>query len=449
MSEPKRQISVWDGVAVVIGIVVGMGIFRAPSTVAGAAGSETVALLLWVLGGVVSLLGALTYAELAAAYPDKGGEYHFLRRAYGGPTAFVFGWARLTVIQTGTIAGAGFVIGDYLSAFAGLGAYSSAIYAAAAVVIVTLVNLLGLALSTRAQNALSALLVFCLVIMTALAVFAGAPQAASAEPLALPPAAAIGFAMIFVLLTFGGWNEAAYLSGEVKNPQRDLTRILFIGVAAVTVLYVAVNWAYLSVLGLDAVAKSQTVGAELAAAEFGAAGAAFVTLFVLAASLSTMNGTMFTGARSAYAVGRDFRALAPLGRWDETRSAPVTAILAQGAIALALVTLGALTMKDGKNAGFETMVAYTAPVFWLFFLMTGLAVIVLRFKEPNASRPFKTPLYPLPPILFAATAAWMLYSSVTYAGSQAFGLGVAIGLGVLVLGIVLAPFAGGAKTTKL
>lgn len=428
---PKSVVTVRDGVAILVGIVIGMGIFRAPSIVAGTAGSDAIALMLWAAGGVVTLLGALTYAELASAYPDKGGEYSILSRAYGKRLAFLFGWARLTVIQPGTIAGAGFVLGDYLTPFAPLGPHSSAIYALVAVGLVTLFNLRGLGLSAAAQTALSTALGLCLValIVAGLAT-PGAPPSPAAATATTPDLGAIGFAMVFVLLTYGGWNEAAYLSGEVANPQRDMTRILFIGVGLVTTLYLLANAAFLHVLGAAAAAKTDVVGAAVAQAALGPWAALLVTAFVVTASLSTMNGTLFTGARSGYALGRDVPALAALGRWDTRRASPGAAIAVQAAVSVALVGVGVVTKQ-----GFETMAAYTAPVFWAFFLLTGLAAIVLRVRDPGAARPYRMPLYPLPALLFCAVAAFMLWSSLTYAGSQAFNLGVQISIGILGLGV--------------
>jgi amino acid transporter len=436
MPKAKTHLTRLDGIAIVVGIVVGMGIFRAPSVVADAAGSPGAALALWALGGVVTLLGALAYAELAAAYPSSGGEYDILKRAYGRRVAALFGWARLSVIQPGTIAAAGFVLGDYLTPFVALGPFSTAIYAAIATLIITFINLRGLRLSAGAQTALSSFLVFCLVGLIVLGLAAPASPTPP-PPAAIPPAAAIGFAMIFVLLTYGGWNEAAYLSGETRAPQSDMRVILFVGTVLVTILYLAVNAVYFRVLGFEAVAGSSVVGADLARAELGDAGAVVVTLFVIGATLSTMNGTLFTGARSAQALGRDAPALAAIGRWNHGGDNPAPAVLAQAAACFALVGLGAF----GKQ-GFETMVAYTAPVFWLFFMLTALAAIILRLREPDAPRPFRMPLYPLPVVGFVMAAGYMLYSSVTYAGSQAFTLGAGAGLAVLALGAAYLAFTG-------
>jgi amino acid transporter len=442
---PKRTLSVLDGTAIVVGIVIGMGIFKSPSLVAGAAGSVEAALGLWVLGGILSLLGALTYAELFAAYPDRGGEYTILGRAYHSRLAFLFGWARLTVIQPGTIAGAGFVIGDYLTPYLGLGPQSPAVYAAIAVALVTFINLRGLTLTAGLQNLLSLLLLVCLIAIIAAAFLAPAAPAPATQA-GLPAMGAVGFAMIFVLLTYGGWNEAAYLSGDVANPQRDMFAILLGGVGLVTVLYVGVNWAYLHVLGVEGVAKAGNVGAAAAGAEFGPAAAGLVTLFVLAACVSTMNGTLFTGARSAFALGRDSVLLKGLSGWSDSANAPVAGIIVQSAISLVLVGL-AVAIGAGGESGFSTMVAYTAPVFWVFFALTAIAAIVLRVRDPNRDRPFKTPLFPLPPALFAAAALYMLYTGMDYAlsiarkGEAAFAIGAGFGLSVLAVGFVLMLFA--------
>jgi len=186
------------------------------------------------------------------------------------------------------------------------------------------------------------------------------------------------------------------------------------------------------VLGAGGAANTEVVGAAAAKIALGPWAAGLVTCFVGAASLTTMNGTLFTGARSGFALGRDVGFLRGLARWDESHATPRAAVLAQAGIALGLVGLGVAAKQ-----GFETMAAYTAPVFWLFFMLTGLAAIVLRIKDPAAPRPFRMPFYPVPAVLFSAAAGAMLWSSLTYAGSQAFNLGVQIGVGVLALGAAL------------
>lgn len=407
-------------------MVVGVGLFRTPPLVAAGADSGLAFLGLWALGALAALVGALCYAELSSAFPDTGGEYHYLGRAFGRSLGLFFVWARGTVIQTGSVAVVGFVYGDYANQVLDLGAHGPAIHAAVAAALLTLLNLSGRRPTTRMQLFFTASVVAALLAMVA-AAFAVAPDAAPAPAPSPASAGAAGMAMIFVLLTYGGWNEAAYLSGEVRNPQRDMVRILVAGVAAIAALYLVVNAALLAAFGLARLRASDAVAADLMRLALGDAGAVGLSLVVCAAALSTMNATIFTGARLYYALGRDVPALARLGIWRRGRETPAAAILLQGAIALALIAFGA-----GAPDGFRRMVDYTAPVFWFFMLLTGLSLFVLRRTAPEAERPFRVPLYPLTPILFVATAAWLFHSSLVYTGK-----GALLGLLVLIAG---APF---------
>jgi amino acid transporter len=244
-------------------------------------------------------------------------------------------------------------------------------------------------------------------------------------------------ALIFILLTYGGWNEAAYITAEVRDPRRNIVRALVIGILIVTVLYVLLNIAYLNVLGLDGMKASKALAADLMQATMGGAGAVVLSLIVMAAALSTLNATVFTGARTNYAVGRDYPIFAALGRWKEGSNAPVNALLLQGVIALALVLLSSTTPD-----GFETMVAYTAPAFWLFFMLTGISLFVLRRQSPAQPNPFRVPGYPFTPLLFIAMCAFMLWSSASYAMSKDPGsIGAQLGIAVLLAGIPLMLFA--------
>ena len=424
-SEPHRTLSVIDGVAMLVGVVIGVGIFKTPSLVAANVGSEAAFIGVWVLGGIITLLGALCYAELGSAHPDAGGEYHFLSRAYGQPVGLLFAWARGTVVQTGTIAAVGFVYGDYASNLFSFGPYSSAIHAAIAIVVLTAVNLVGTLQSKRLQVFLTSLtvVIVLVVIVSGFSRSGPAPAAASAST---PPLGALGFAMVFVLLTYGGWNEAAYLTGELKDVRRNIAKTLLFATATVMTAYVLVNLAYLSAFGLEGLRKTNAVGADLMRLVAGDAGAVVLSLFVCKCALSTLNGTIFTGARVYYALGRDLRAVKLLGVWDVRGQEPSNALLLQGAIALVLIAFGATTRE-----GFEAMVAYTAPVFWFFLLLVAISIFVFRRRDPEALH-YRMPLYPLPPLLLAAASAWMIYSSLAYAG-----VGAIVGVAVLLAGTPL------------
>jgi amino acid transporter len=422
------SLRVVDAIALVVGIVVGAGIFRTPSMVAENATGGAAVLLLWGLGGLVSLIGAMCYAELASTWPHAGGDYHYLHRALGRPLAFLFAWARLTVIPTGSIALLGFIFGDYASQLLPLGEHSSALYAALSVVVLTGLNVAGIQLGKWTQNLLTVAVVVGLGMVIAAGLFfaPAAPAPAAAAAPEGPRHAAWGLGMVFVLLTYGGWNEAAYISSELRGGRRSIVSALLWSMVAVTCLYLLANAAYLRGLGLAGVGQSDAVAAELMQRVAGPGSARLISVLICAAVLTSANATILMGSRTNYALGRDFPMFSPLGRWSTRARAPVNALLVQGAISLALVGVGSLARR-----GFETMVEYTAPVFWFFFLLTGVSLLVLRRREPHVARPFRVPLYPLTPLLFCATCAYLLYSSLAYTGA-----GALVGVAVLATGLI-------------
>lgn len=429
VGHPRPVLGRREAFAITIGIVVGAGIFRTPSLVAGASSGEAAMLLAWVVGGALSLVGALCYAELASTYPQAGGDYAYLRRAYGPRPAFLYAWARLAVIQTGSIVLLAYVVGDYARQILDLGPWSPALYAAATVLLLTALNWLGVRQGTGLQTVLTVLEVLGL----GLVIVAGLLLAPGGADVPLPVAGgdgSLGLVLVFVLLTYGGWNEAVYLSAEVRDARRWMPRILGLSLIAIAALYVLANLAYLRALGMGGMAASDAVAADTMRAAFGGPGATVMSAIVVVAALTSANATLITGARSVYAVGRDFRALAAVGRWDARHGSPRAAVLVQGGLSLALVALAA-TAPDG----FRLAVEYTAPVFWLFFLLVGVALFVLRRREPRVPRPFRVPLYPLLPLLFCGTSAFLLYSSLAYTG-----LGALVGVAVLAAGAALLPF---------
>jgi APA family basic amino acid/polyamine antiporter len=425
---PRRILTLRDAVGLIVGTIVGVGIFRTPSVVAEYAGSTSIALLAWLAGGIVSLLGALCYAELASTYPNSGGDYHYLSRAFGPRLGFLFAWARLSVVQTGAIALLAFVLGDYAAEVLNLGAWGSPFCAAAIVIILTATNIVGVRQGAMTQNVLTAIEVVGILIVAAVGL--AAPPAAGPVGAASVSPGAFGLVMVFVLLTYGGWNEASYLSGELRDPGRTMARALVFSLGLVTALYLLINWTFLSTLGVAGVAGSKAVATDVVHQTLGPRGAQLTGVLVVVCALTSINAAIFTGARSSYAVGRDFQILGFLGRWHPVTRTPANALLIQGAVALTLVGLGGLTRR-----GFETMVEYTAPVFWLFLLLTGVALLVLRRREPARPRPFRVPFYPLTPLAFCATCGYLVYSSLAYTGFGAL-VGVAV-LGAGTLGLAL------------
>ncbi len=439
-AQPRSVLSLRQAIAIIVGIVIGAGIFKAPAMVAAFAGSPGWMFGAWILGGLVSIIGAMVYTELATSCPHAGGDYHFLHRAYGRTVSFLFAWARFSVIATGSIALLAFVFGDYMQTLLPLGESGPAWYAAASILVLTWVNLRGIRAGAQAQGWLTLLevagllLVFVAGLWLLLGGDAAAPAQAMAAPAGAPGMAAFGMAMVFVLLTFGGWNEAAYISAELEDGRRNMLRALLVSITLITVLYLLVNWAYWQGLGMAGMAGSSAIAADLLDAAFGPIGGVLIAIMVAVAALTSINATVIVGARTSFALGRDWPQLARLGEWDAERGTPTMALLAQCVASLALVGAGRFA-----GSGFTAMVEFTAPVFWLFFLLAGASLIVLRLREPDLERPFRVPLYPVLPLLFCAVCAFMLWSSLSYVHSQELGGFNAawIGVAVLAVGVLL------------
>jgi amino acid transporter len=415
-TQPHPSLSLIDSISVIVGIIVGVGIFKTPSQVAANVHNGREFLLIWLGGGLISLIGALCYGELVTTYPHVGGEYHYLSRAWGKGIGWLFAWSRLMVIQTGSIALLAFVFGDYVSELCPLGEYSSSIYAILAIVLLSIINAWGIKLSKWTQNSLSAAkLIGLLLIMVTGLIFAPTPT-----PTEYNGEGSYGLAFVFVLFTYGGWNEAAYIGSELKQLEKNITKSLVISLSLITIIFFLLNLAYLRGLGLASLAQSEVVAADLMSRVLGKDGVHLVSFLIAVSVLGATNGTIFTGARTNYALGQQEKFFAYLGRWQEQTQTPINAIKVQAIVALALVLFGTFT-----RTGFVTMVEYTAPVFWFFFFLTGLSLVVLRHKEPLIARPFVVPLYPFTPLLFCLTSLYMLYASLIYTGEGAL-LGVII-----------------------
>lgn len=441
VAQPRATLSLFDAVAITVGIVIGAGIFRTPSTIANTVSSPAWLIAVWLIGGFISLLGALTYAELATAYPGAGGDYDYLRRAYGERLGFLFAWARITIIQPGSIALLAFVFGDYATNLYALGPNSPALYAGIAVVVLTAVGVIGIEGSRWTQNTLTVVEVCGLLLVIATGLFF-VGEAPAAQPVIRQSGGSsagmslqsLGSALVFVLFTFSGWNEAAYISAEVRDARRNMIRALVGSIAVLTVLYLLVNVALLRGLGFAGVQTSEAVAADLVARRFGNTGAILMSIVVAVSALTSANATVLTGGRTSYALGRNFagfKLFSPLGRWNGRVSSPINALLVQGAISFALVFAGAWQRK-----GFEQTLVYTTPVFWFFLMLTGLSLIILRHRDPLRERPFRVPFYPATPLIFCVTSAYMVWSGANYYGNRAL-----VGILVLLAGVPILFFA--------
>jgi amino acid transporter len=432
---PSTQLGLWDAVSIIVGIVIGTAIFRSPTTIFQNVPGAATALALWVAGGVVSWCGAVCYAELATTYPRDGGDYEYLSRAFGRWCGFLFAWAQLTVIISGNIAVMAYAFVDYGSAIWLHWREHAVWYAIAPIIALTAVNLAGVVAGKLMQNLLSILKVAGLAAIVAAGLLAGAKPRLelAADGIATPVETGnIGLALVFVLYAYGGWIHAGYVAAEVRDQRRNMPRALILGIAAITLIYFAVNAAYLVVLGFEGARETATPAADVMQQAVGRWGSAAVSILVMLSALAAINGMILTGAR-VYAVwGEDFPQLRWLSTWGR-RGAPIAAILVQSSVALALILLvGTSTGRAGFDAalaaagiaglpwekyfgGFETLVAGTAPVYWGFCFLTGVAIFVLRFVDRGAERPYSTPFFPLPPIVLCASCAYVFYASLVYA----------------------------------
>ncbi len=423
---PKKELSLFDSTCIIVGIIIGAGIYEnAPTIAAGASGWAGV-LGIWLVGGLVALAGALCYAELATAYPYQGGDYVYLTRAYGRGTGHFFGWSQLAIIRPGDIALMVFVFARYAETlykpFEGV----QVLYAAAAVAVLTLINVLGVKQGKWTQNLLTVIKTVGLLAIVIAGLAAPGASTAPAQPEKFEMGA-FSLALILVMWTFGGWNEIAYVAAEVKRPQRNIFRAVVLGTAGVTALYLLVNVAFLHALGHAGLAASKAVAVDTLATLLPDAASRAISVLICISALGAANGLIFTGARISYALGSDHTVFRSLGKWHPRLGTPVGALVAQGGISLAII-LAARSFID--------TIVYAAPVFWLFLLATALSLFVLRRKEPDTPRPHKVAGYPVTPIIFCASCAFMAYSSITFALAKK-RVGVIILLCVLAVGVLV------------
>ena len=426
---PKKELSLFDSTCIIVGIIIGAGIYNLAPDIAKGVGSGWGVFVIWAVGGLLSLFGALGYAELATAYPKEGGDYVYLNRAYGKWAGYLFGWGQLAIIRPGDIAIMAFAFATYartifdpLKAYPG---YSERTFAAAAVIILTGIHILGVREGKWTQNILTTVKALGL-----LAIFGVALFSRPATPVVITEAGwqpPLSLALVFVLFCYGGWNEMAYVAAEVKNHRKNIVRALVLGAVAVTVLYLLVNGAFLYSLGYSGLSGSKAVAADTIKTAFPDIGSKLISALVCISALGAVSGLIFTGARISYALGAEHSVFRLLGKWNSHTGTPAWALATQGLIAIGLIA--------AFGSIIETIIYTAAPVY-AFYLATSLAVIVLRRKEPNVERPYRVTGYPFTTIVFCAICAFQIYSTITYVwGNQPKSLVVLEA--VLLLGMVI------------
>ncbi|MBA3579461.1 MAG: amino acid permease [Gemmatimonadaceae bacterium] len=442
-SDLPRTIGLWSAVAILVGSVIGSGIFRSPAAIAERVPSATGIMLVWIAGGAFALCGALTVAELAAAYPRSGGPYVYLREAWGKLPAFLYGWAELTIIRAAALGAIATTFAEYFMRALGndpaVAPYSDQVHyvAAAAILIVGTLNYCGVRWGTLLQNTTTiakygALLV---IIALAFAVALGGDATATAAPVtavagdATVSIGAFGLALVSVLWAYDGWADLSKVSGEVKDPQRVLPRAIIIGTVAVIVVYLLANLAYLSVLSVDGMRASRLVAADVASKAMGPSGLAFVVGAVMISTFGTLNGSLLTGPRVLFGMAEHGSVFSRLGRIHPRFQTPHVAI------ATATI-LGALFVLVGT---FENLADAFVTAIIPFYAWAVAGIYLLR-RRPGYQPPFRVPGYPVVPALFIAATIYLLGNALLDPGSRLATMAV---FGAILLGVPVYYLTGG------
>jgi APA family basic amino acid/polyamine antiporter len=426
MSELRRDLTLFDSISLVIGTIIGSGIFLVPAEIARAVHTPGWMLGIWVIGGVLTMLGALSLAELGAAMPEAGGIYTFIGRAFGPLLGFLCGWMMFTVITSGSIATLGAAFPIYLGAFVPLTPVTTKLVSIVAIVVMTWINIIGVKNGARLGNVLTILKVGGLIVMV-LCVFFLPPQptpgaaSAPALPAGPVPVGAIGVALVAVLWAYEGWHDISFAAAEMKDPQRNFPRAVIGGVAIVITLYLLANFAYLKVLTPSEIAASERVALTAMTRVTGEWGGKILTAAILCSILGAMNSLILAGPRAYYQMAKDRLFFERVSRVHPKWQTPVESLVFQGLWSIFLVLF---------IGGFSQLFTYVIFGGWIFYGLAVLSVIVLRRKAPNMARPFRVPGYPVVPILFGVVAfAFVVNTLIETPRESGYGLAfIALGI---------------------
>jgi basic amino acid/polyamine antiporter, APA family len=439
----EPRLGLWDAISIIVGIIIGVGIFAVPGEIFEKAPGPWEALGVWALAGVLPLIGAFCFAELASTYPRSGGEYVYLTRAFGSKLGFLYAWAQFAVIRPASIALVAYVFAEYAGKL--LGSAPSVAVAVAAIALLTLINILGVVLGKQTQNLLTAVKVLGLGAIVVVGFLWADPNRVIVRGIEAKDDWLIP-ALIASLWTYAGWHEAAYVAAEVKNSRRNLPLALILGTVAVTIIYLLINAALLAGLGFDAARKSHVLAVDLLDSVWPSAGVV-ISVLVMISALGGINGMTFTTGRLYAAFGEEHRLFSPLSRWSRRWQTPARALAVQGVVSIAFVigavwwasnpvnpgvsaAVGAAVAPASQNDPFATLLYGTAVVFWLTFFLTGIALFVLRKKDAGIPRPFPVPFYPWLPLVFCACCGALAVGAVLSKREESL-----ISLGILLAGL--------------
>ena len=421
----KRELGLFDATMINVGTMIASAIFIVPATIAAAVPGSAVSTLIWVIGGIVSLLGALSIAELAAAYPEAGGQYAYLREAYGTVWAFLYGWANFAVINTASIAAIAVGFSRYIGYFVPLSEAAIRIVAILSILGLTWLNCRGVRLGATTQNILTTLKMAALLGLIVTSFVLPGGSIAHLQPL-WPTGSAgqwigpFGVAMVAVLWAYDGWIETTYVGSEIVDPGRNLPRSIILSTLIVIALYVLASLAYTYVLSPDGVARSALVASDAARITMGEVGAVFVVVAILISTLGANNGIVLTAARIPYAMARGGMFFRSQGNVHPRYATPVVALVTQGVIASILTAFGT----------YDQLFTYVVFAQFVFYALSASAVIRLRRTAPHVARPYRTWGYPVTPIVFIAFAVWLVFNTIKETPKDSV-----IGAGLILLGL--------------
>jgi basic amino acid/polyamine antiporter, APA family len=425
VAELKRSLTLFDMTMIAIGGSIGSGIFLTPATIARDVGTPWLIVGVWVMGGLITLAGALTFSEAAALLPEAGGQYVFLTRAYGGLTGFLFGWAYFVVVNAGGLGALSLAFATYLGYFIPLGPVATKAVAIAGLVLLTGVNVSGVKVGAIFSDVFTVLKLIGIAGLVAVGLVMGSPRTTDFAPTlaGAPPDlwGALALGMVGVLWSYGGWQHATYASAEVKHPQRTLPAAMTLAAVGVTSIYLLANLAYLFLLPPAAMAASPRVAADAIGTVLGPVGGSLISVAIVISTFGVVGIYTLTAPRIYYAMAADgvfFRKVAEIHPRFQT---PAFSIVLQSAWAIVLILFWGT---------FENLISYVVFTDWIFFALAGASVIILRRTMPNAPRPYRVPGYPWVPLFFVATSAWFVGMTLVQKPPQAWAGLLFLGLGV-------------------
>jgi amino acid transporter len=421
----RRVLTHWDATALIVGIMIGSGIFATPPEVAGSLDAFGPMISVWILGGLLALCGALVYAEMATLFPRTGGVYVFIRETYGRAPAFAYGWSTLLITYPASIAAIAVVFAAYLARLIPGIEPVRPFVAAGLVLSLSALNILGVVLGARVQRVFTGAKVAALAALILFAVTSAAGQWQHLTPvLSLPSGgwdlSGWALALVAVMWTYEGWAEAPTLSGEVKDVGRDLPRALIVGTLLVIAIYLLINTAYVYVLSIPQIAAGDSVAVDMASRTFGASGALFVALLVVVSTAGSVNGSVISASRVLFAMADDGCFFRVVGRVQPRFKTPANALAIIAVASAGYCLLGT----------FQEIIRYFVFNAMIWFGLVTIAVMILRRRLPDVPRPFRVPFYPLPPVLFLIVAIGLAAQLFVTSRRD-----VLVGLGLLALSL--------------